>query len=63
MAPSNDPADFSKLRSVQPVNSDPDAPPAGVWQKVKHTLSMLVEVTKNKPVSETMCMKEALILG
>ncbi|CAF1034730.1 unnamed protein product [Rotaria sp. Silwood1] len=63
MAPPIDPADFSKLRSVEPINTDPNAPPATVWDKIKQNFSMFREVSKNRPLSETLCLKEALIFG
>lgn len=63
MPPTNDPADFSKFRSVEPINTDPNAAPATVWEKIRHNFGLLVEVTKTKPIGETLCLKEALILG
>ena len=58
-----DPADFSKLRSVEPINDDPNAAPPSTWDKMKQNFSLLVQVTKSKPISETVCMKEAFIFG
>ncbi|CAF2600162.1 unnamed protein product [Rotaria sp. Silwood2] len=63
MTPPNDPADFSKLRSVEPMNTDPNAPQGTTWDKMKQSVSMLVEVSKNRPIGETLCLKEALIFG
>ncbi|CAF1586964.1 unnamed protein product [Adineta steineri] len=63
MAPSNDPADFSKFRSVEPINTDPNLAPASTWDKLKQNFGMFVEVSKNRPLSETLCLKEALIFG
>ena len=63
MTSKNDPADFSKLKSVQPINTDPDAPPTTAWQQMKHNYNMLAEVSKNRPLGEVLCLKEALIFG
>ncbi|CAF3779340.1 unnamed protein product [Rotaria sordida] len=63
MTSPTDPKDFSKLRSVAPINTDPNAAPATVWDKIKHNFAMFVEVSKNRPISETLCLKEALIFG
>ena len=63
MAPPTDPADFSKFRSVQPINTDPDAPPATTSEKIRRNFDMFMEVSKNRPLGETLCLKEALILG
>jgi hypothetical protein len=63
MAPPTDTSDFSKLRSVKPIDTDPNAPPPTFWERMKHNFGMFVEVSKNRPLSETLCLKEALILG
>jgi hypothetical protein len=63
MAPPTDPSDFSKLRTVEPINTDPDAPPLTVWDKIKRNFGMFVEVSKNRPIGEIVCLREALILG
>ena len=63
MAPTTDPTDFSKLRSIKPINNDPDAPPPTFWERMKHNFNMFMEVSKNRPLGETLCLKEALILG
>jgi hypothetical protein len=63
MAPPIDPGDFSKLRTIEPINTDPDSPPATTWEKIKRNFNMFVEVSKNRPIGETLCLKEALIFG
>ena len=63
MAPTNDPADFSKLRSVEPINTDPDAPPPTLWERMKNNIAMLLEVSRTKPIGETLCIREAFIFG
>lgn len=63
MTSKNDPADFSKLKSVQPINTDPNAPPLTAWQQMKHNYEMFAEVSKNRPLGEILCLKEALIFG
>jgi hypothetical protein len=63
MAPPTDPADFSKLRSIEPINIDPDAPPPTFSERMKRNFDMFVEVSKNRPLSQTVCLKEALIFG
>ena len=59
----NDPGDLSKLRSIEPINTDPDAPKPTTWDKIKHNFSMLVQISKNRPLSEITCLKEAFIFG
>jgi hypothetical protein len=61
--PPTDPADYSKFRSVEPINTDPDAPPPTTWEKLRRNFDMFVEVSKNRPIGETVCLKEAFILG
>lgn len=61
--PPPDPADFSKFRSVEPINTDPNAPPITTGEKLKRNFDMFVEVSKNRPLGETLCLKEALIFG
>jgi hypothetical protein len=63
MAPPTDPEDFSKLRTVEPINTDPNAPPPTIWGRIKHNFDMFIEVSKNRPIGETLCLKEALIFG
>lgn len=65
MAPSKstDPTDLSNLRSVEPINSDQNAPPPTAWEKIRHNFGLLAEVSKNRPIGETLCLKEALIFG
>ncbi|CAF4248212.1 unnamed protein product, partial [Rotaria sordida] len=63
MTSPTDPKDFSKLRSIAPINTDPNAAPATVWDRIKQNFAMFVEVSKNRPISETLCLKEALIFG
>ncbi len=63
MAPPTDPADFSKFRSVEPINTDPDAPPPTTWEKIRRNFDMFIEVSKNRPLGETLCLKEAFIFG
>jgi hypothetical protein len=63
MTPPIDPTDFSKFRSVQPNEVNTDGHQRTAWEQIKNNFSMLVEVTKNKPIGETLCMKEALIFG
>ncbi|CAF3975314.1 unnamed protein product [Rotaria sordida] len=63
MASPTDPKDLSKLRSVAPINNDPNASPATIWDKRKYNFSILVEISKNRPICETLCLKEALIFG
>ena len=58
-----DPADFAKFRSVEPMITDPNAAPPTAGEQMKQNLRMLVDVTKNRPLSETLCLKEALIFG
>ena len=58
-----DPADFSKLRSVEPMNTDPNALPPTTGEQMKQNIQMFMEVSKNRPLSETLCLKEALIFG
>ncbi|CAF4215197.1 unnamed protein product, partial [Rotaria sordida] len=52
-----------ELRSVAPINNDPNASPATIWDKIKYNFSVLVEISKNRPIGETLCLKEALIFG
>lgn len=63
MSNPNDPADFSKLRSIEPNNIDPNLAPPTAWEQIRRNFSLLIEVTKAKPVGETLCLKEAFILG
>ncbi|CAF4996311.1 unnamed protein product, partial [Rotaria magnacalcarata] len=63
MAPPMDPSDFSKLRTVEPISSDPNIAPATTWEKFKQAFGMFIEVSKNRPISETVCLREALVLG
>ncbi|CAF4379000.1 unnamed protein product, partial [Rotaria sordida] len=63
MASPTDPKDLSKLRSVAPINNDPNASPETIWDKIKYNFSVLVEISKNRPIGETLCLKEALIFG
>jgi len=63
MAPPTDSTDFSKLRSVEPMNTDPNTPPATASERIKRNFDMFVEVSKNRPLGEILCLKEALIFG
>lgn len=58
-----DPADFSKLRSVEPMITDPNALPPTAGEQMKQNMQMFMEVSKHRPLSETLCLKEALIFG
>ncbi|CAF1428835.1 unnamed protein product, partial [Rotaria sordida] len=42
-----------------PPLTDPNAPPATVWDKLKQNFSMFIEISKNRPIRETLCLKEA----
>ncbi|CAF1328496.1 unnamed protein product [Rotaria sordida] len=42
-----------------PPLTDPNAPPATVGDKLKQNFSMFIEISKNRPISETLCLKEA----
>ena len=63
MARNKELTDLSKLRSVEPINTDPNAAPLTTSEKLKHNLDMFKEVSKNRPLGEILCFKEALIFG
>jgi hypothetical protein len=63
MAPTSDSTDFSKLRSIEPINTDPNTPPTTASERIKRNFNMFVEVSKNRPIGEILCLKEALIFG
>lgn len=63
MAPNKELTDLSKLRSAEPINTDPNAAPLTTSEKLKHNLDLFKEVSKNRPIGEILCFKEALIFG
>ncbi len=63
MAPSKDPTDFSNLRTIEPINTDPNASPVTTSEKLKRNVDMFIEVSKNRPIGEIVCLKEAMIFG
>ncbi|CAF1425982.1 unnamed protein product [Rotaria sordida] len=46
-----------------PPLTDPNAPPATVGDKLKQNFSMFIEISKNRPISGTLCLKEASIIS
>ncbi|CAF0729900.1 unnamed protein product [Didymodactylos carnosus] len=51
---------LKNLRTIEPI--DPGSKQTR-WDAIKNDVNMFKEVWKAKPMSETLCMKEAFILG